>query len=84
MRMGPDCDPVANLAGEGGSLSEIYFHQVNPDHFFSCAQSGQVCHWYPAERLSNPLQSKIICSVFFDTFMYCVRLIFYKVLFQIL
>ncbi|ODM89519.1 Nucleoporin Nup43 [Orchesella cincta] len=56
MRLGPDSDPVANLTSEGGALSEIYFHQINSDHFFSCAQSGQVCHWYPAERLSNPLQ----------------------------
>lgn len=40
-------DPIANLASDGGSLSELYFHQINPDHFFSCSQTGQVCQWYP-------------------------------------
>jgi len=53
LRMGSGCDPVANIAADSGSLSEIYFHKINPDHFFSCAQSGQVCHWYPKINSSD-------------------------------
>lgn len=47
LRLGTGSDPVANLATDSGSLSEIYFHKINPDHFFSCSQSGKACHWYP-------------------------------------
>jgi len=52
LRSGSGCDPIANLAAsdDGGSLSEIYFHEINPDHFFSCSQAGQVCQWYPGQQ----------------------------------
>jgi len=50
IRMGSGCQPVANLLtqNQGGSVSEIYFHRNNPDNFFSCSQSGELCHWLPS------------------------------------
>ncbi|XP_021957994.1 nucleoporin Nup43 isoform X2 [Folsomia candida] len=53
LRGGSRCDPIANLASNEGSLSELYFHQINPDHFFSCSSSGQVCQWYPGHGSFN-------------------------------
>lgn len=37
--------PVTVLSGHSGPLSEVHFHQQQPDHVFSCSQSGDVWHW---------------------------------------
>jgi WD40 repeat protein len=58
IRMGSVHEPIANLASDNGSLSEIYFHQINPDHFFSCSQSGQVNQWFPGHGVFD-MQGKI-------------------------
>ena len=60
LRLGSGCDPIANLSSDAGCLSELYFHLLYPDHFFSCSQTGQVSHWYPRH------------GAFYTHGMYCI------------
>jgi len=54
LRRGSGCDPVVNVSADESALNEIYFHKVNPDHFFSCSETGQVRHWYPSDKDVDP------------------------------
>ena len=37
--------PVTLLSAHEQSVSEVHFHQQQPDHMFSCSQNGDVWHW---------------------------------------
>jgi nuclear pore complex protein Nup43 len=42
-------EPVAYLPPQSGAVSEMHFHQVNPDHFFTGSQNGELVNWMPGE-----------------------------------
>jgi len=37
--------PITLLKAHEQSVSEIHFHQQQPDHLFSCSQNGDIWHW---------------------------------------
>merc|ERR1719273_2232648 len=37
--------PVTLLNAHEQSVSEVHFHQQQPDHLFSCSQNGDIWHW---------------------------------------
>ena len=50
--------PVTLLNAHEQSVSEIQFHQQQPDHMFSCSQNGDIWHWNGsniAKKSSNAL-----------------------------
>jgi hypothetical protein len=62
LRGGSNAEPIANLQQQDGAVSEIYFHGITPDHFFTCSQNGNMMHWFPAEDVdaADLVQSKNI------------------------
>lgn len=53
LRGGSSSEPIANLQQQEGAVSEIYFHGITPDHFFTCSQSGDMTHWFPASDING-------------------------------
>ncbi len=37
--------PVTILKGHDQAVTEVRFHSQQPDHMFSCAESGDIWHW---------------------------------------
>ena len=35
------------------AVSEVHFHEQQPDHMFSCSQSGDVWHWNGSNVAKN-------------------------------
>ena len=46
--------PVTLLNAHQQAVSEIHFHQQQPDHLFSCSQNGDVWHWNGSNISSKP------------------------------
>jgi len=37
--------PLSVVKAHSDAVSEVHFHEQQPDHMFSCSQSGDVWHW---------------------------------------
>ena len=37
--------PLSVVKAHSDAVSEVHFHEQQPDHMFTCSQSGDVWHW---------------------------------------
>ena len=42
--------PLSVVKAHTDSVSEVHFHDQQPDHLFSCSQTGEVWHWNGANQ----------------------------------
>ena len=72
LRGGSSSGPTANLQQLRGGVNEVHFHDVSPDHFFTCSQAGDMIHWFPAGERGGPelVQSKNISVLFYCKLQY--------------
>ena len=45
--------PLSVVKAHTDAVSEVHFHEQQPDHMFSCSQSGDVWHWNGSNVAKN-------------------------------
>ena len=46
--------PLSVVKAHSDAISEVQFHEQQPDHLFSCSQSGDTWHWNGSNATKNP------------------------------